>query len=131
MSKRRSSGDGGGGESVSSLDRLDSNLKLVNSRLKQFIAEDETKMSAYKGEIEQINERLSEIGEILYSDGTNKRNRTTRTKRSRRFAFIYLSIFFFLLAYYYYGYFEIYVIYLLRLIILGVSLNYWDFTELL
>ena len=110
---------------INATDRLDSNLKLVNTRLKLLLLNNTNNEDEKTCE---IHTKLDQIREVIYSDGKivqqttpNSTNSTRRRRPVSRVLKLYAIIFIIALAYYYYGHLKMYIIYALRLFLLAVS----------
>lgn len=102
-----------------SIDQLDSNLKLINSRLKFLIGNDRAKFTQFDHQLEQINEKLGKIDEVIYDSKSTFREHSRRRPTSNTI-FILFAIFVILSTCFFYGQLKIYIIYFLRLMVIGV-----------
>lgn len=109
-------------------DRLDSNLKLVNARLRILLDNDKSKLRGLESRLEKIDAQLDEIDHLIHKNNKNdnksrpqQQQQHSKRKPISRVLKIYALVLLIALSCYFYGHLKIYIIYAIRLFLLAVS----------
>lgn len=113
-------------------DRLDSNLKLVNARLRILLDNDKSKLRGLEPRLQKIDAQLDEIDHLINKNNKNdnksryqqqpqQQQQHSKRKPISRVLKIYALVLLIALSCYFYGHLKIYIIYAIRLFLLAVS----------